>query len=189
MLQLLLGIGLFFGMHSISILALPLRDRLAAKSEIGWKAFYSVLSLVGIVLIVRGYADLRHSASILYVAPLWLRYGAGLLMLPVFALFIAPYLPGRIKTAVKHPQLIAVKLWAVAHLLVNGSLADILLFGSFLVWAVASRISMKNRPPRALQTAPESPLNDVIVVIVGLLLYLVFVFWAHQWLFGLRPFI
>jgi len=188
MLQLLLGIALFFGMHSASIVALPLRDRIATRSENGFKAIYALVSLVGIVLMVRGYADLRQTPTYLYVPPVWLRHVAALLMLPVFAFFVAPYFPGRIKTALKHPQLLAVKTWAVAHLLVNGTLADVLLFGSFLLWAVADRISLKHRVPRPLQGAPESKANDAIVIVVGLLLYVAFAFWAHEALFGMRPF-
>lgn len=188
MLQLLLGIVLFFGMHSASILALPMRDRIAARSELGWKVVYAIVSLLGIILIVRGYADLRQVPTVLYVPPMWLRHVAALLMLPAFAFFIAPYFPGRIKHALKHPQLVAVKAWATAHLLVNGTLADVLLFGSFLVWAVVDRISQKRRPARPLPGAPESRANDVIVVAVGLLLYLAFVFWLHEMLFGVRPF-
>jgi uncharacterized membrane protein len=169
--------------------ALPLRDRLATRSEIGFKAFYAVMSLVGIVLIARGYADLRQNPTLLYVTPNWARHVAALLMLPVFGFFIAPYFPGRIKNTLKHPQLIAVKTWAVAHLMVNGTLADVLLFGSFLLWAVADRISLKNRTARPLAGAPESRTNDAIVVVVGLLLYVAFGFWLHEMLFGIRPFI
>lgn len=188
MLQLLLGIVLFFGMHSASIVALPLRDRLVARSENSWKAVYAIAALVGIVLIVRGYADLRQTPTVLYVTPIWLRHVAALLLLPVFAFFIAPYFPGRIRNALKHPQLVAVKLWAFAHLLVNGTLADVLLFGSFLVWAIADRISLKKRVPRTLPGAPESKTNDVIVIIAGLALYAVFALWLHEYLFGVRPF-
>ncbi|MDH3532794.1 MAG: NnrU family protein, partial [Gammaproteobacteria bacterium] len=111
MLQLLSGIVLFFGMHSVSILALPLRDRIAAKSDLVWKAAYGLVSLIGIVLMVRGYAELRQTPTVLYVPPAGLRHVAALLMLPVFAFFIAPYFPGRIKRALKHPQLVAVKAW------------------------------------------------------------------------------
>ena len=188
MLQLLIGIVLYFGMHSASIVALPIRDRMAAKSDNAWKAVYSIVSLIGIVLMVRGYADLRDTPTVLYVTPGWLRHVAALLMLPAFAFFIAPYFPGRIKTALKHPQLVAVKTWAVAHLLVNGTLADVLLFGSFLVWAVADRVSLKRRPQRPLPGAPDSRANDIIVIVVGLLLYLAFAFWAHEALFGVPPF-
>lgn len=189
MLQLLLGILLFFGMHSASIVALPLRDRLVSRNEQSWKAIYAIGSLVGIVLMARGYADLRQTPTVLFVTPVWLRHVAALLLLPVFTFFIAPYFPGRIKSALKHPQLVAVKLWAFAHLLVNGTLADVLLFGSFLLWAVADRISLKGRPARPLPGAPESNTNDVIIIVVGLALYLVFAFWAHEWLIGMRPFV
>jgi uncharacterized membrane protein len=175
-------------MHSASIVALPVRDRIVAKSENAWKGLYAIASLAGIVLMVRGYADLKSTPTVLYVAPLWLRHVAALLLLPVFVFFVASYLPGRIKKTLKHPQLAAVKLWAFAHLLVNGTLADVLLFGSFLVWAVVDRISLKNRPERPLPGAPESGANDIIAVVVGLALYGVFAFWAHEWLFGMRPF-
>lgn len=189
MLQLLIGIILFFGVHSASIVALPLRDRMVAKNEAAWKAVYALVSLAGIVLMARGYADLRATPTVLYATPYWMRHVAALLLLPVFIFFIAPYFPGRIKAALKHPQLVAVKLWAVAHLLVNGMLADVLLFGSFLAWAVVDRISLKRRPQRPLPGAPESGINDVIVVIAGLALYVVFALWAHEWLFGVRPFV
>ena len=188
MLQLLLGILLFFGIHSASIVASPFRDRMAVRSDAGWKAFYAIVSLIGIVLMARGYADLRQTPTLLYVPPVWLRHVAALLLLPVFVLFIAPYFPGRIKTTLKHPQLIAVKIWAVAHLMVNGTLADVLLFGSFLLWAVAARASMKRRAVRPLPGAPESKFNDGIVIVVGLLLYVGFVFWLHEALVGIRPF-
>jgi len=188
MFELLLGIVLFFGMHSASIVALPLRDRMATSSENTWKVIYALVSLAGIVLMARGYADLRQTPMVLYVPPVWLRHLAALLMLPAFAFFVAPYFPGRIKTALKHPQLVAVKTWAVAHLLVNGTLADVLLFGSFLIWAVVDRISLKDRVQRPLPGTPESGANDVIVIVVGLLLYVAFAFWAHEALFGIRPF-
>jgi uncharacterized membrane protein len=188
MLQLLIGIVLFFGMHSASIVALPIRERVAAKSENAWKVVYGLVSIVGIVLMVRGYAELRSTPTVLYVTPYWLRHVAALLLLPVFVFFIAPYFPGKIKATLKHPQLVAVKLWAFAHLLVNGMLADVLLFGSFLAWAVVDRISLKNRPQRQLPGAPETAANDIILVIVGLALYAVFAVWAHEWLIGVKPF-
>jgi uncharacterized membrane protein len=185
---LLVGLLLFFGMHSIAIVALPLRDRLAAKSDIGWKILFGLISLVGIVLISKGYAELRQSPTVLYVLPAWSRHIAALLLLPAFVLFLAPYFPGRIKSTFAQPQLIAVKAWAIAHLLVNGTVADSLLFGSFLVWAVADMLSMKNRVSRPLMGAPESAVNDIILIIAGLGLYAVFVFWAHEILIGVRPF-
>jgi len=189
MAKLIVGLVLFLGIHSISIVALSLRNNLAAKSELGWKLFYSLVSLIGIILIVKGYAELRQTPTLLYVTPIWLRHVAATLLLPVFVLFLAPYFPGRIKNVTKHPQLMAVMLWAVAHLLVNGTLADVVLFGSFLIWAVADRVSMMNRVSRPVPGAPAARLNDVIVVVFGLGLYLVTVFWLHEWLFGVRPFV
>lgn len=189
MLQLITGLALFFGIHSVSIVALPLRDSLAAKSDIGWKLVYSVISLAGLVLIVRGYAELRLTPTILYTPPIWLYHLAALLLLPTFVLFFAPYFPGRIKSAIKHPQLVAIKLWAMSHLLVNGTLADVLLFGSFLLWAAADRISMKRRSTRAVPGAPASKANDAILVVVGLLVYAAFVLWFHEMLIGVKPLI
>jgi uncharacterized membrane protein len=187
MTQLLTGMVLFFGMHSVSIVAPGWRDRVAANSPILWRAFYALISLAGIVLIVRGYAELRLTPSVLYVTPHWMRYVSAIILLPTFILFLAPFFPGRIKTATKFPLLAATKLWALAHLLVNGTAADVLLFGSFLGWAVADRISMKRRTARPLPGAPESDTNDIIIVVLGLLLYGFTLMWAHAALFGVQP--
>lgn len=188
MLLLLSGLILFLGIHSISIVALPLRERLAAVSEIVWKLFYSVISLLGLYLIIQGYAELKTAATVLYVTPQWTRHLAALLLLPIFILFFAPYFPGKIKYTTRHPQLIAVKLWAVAHLLVNGTVADVLLFGSFLLWAVADRLSMSNRPLRAVPSVIKSKTNDMIVLVLGIAVYLATAFWLHETLIGVRPF-
>ncbi len=185
---LLIGLALFLGVHSTSIFAEGFRNRMAAKSEIGWQAAYGLVSLAGILLIVRGYADARLEPTLLYVTPMWLRHLAALLMLPVFVLFFAPYFPGRIKALTRHPQLIAVKLWAVSHLLVNGMLADVILFSTFLAWAVADRISMKRRTPRAVPGLPEAGINDAIVIVIGLGVYVVFALWLHAAWIGVAPF-
>jgi uncharacterized membrane protein len=144
---------------------------------------YSIASLVGFVLIVQGYAAARLDPVVLYEPPFWQRHVAMLLMLPVFPLLVAAYLPGRIKAAVKHPMLTATKAWALSHLLVNGMLADVLLFGGFLAWAVIDRISAGKRPQPAPPATPPSVRNDVIAVVLGLVLYAVFAFWAHpRWI-------
>jgi uncharacterized membrane protein len=106
------------------------------------------------------------------------------LMLPVFVLLFAAYLPGRIKATMKHPMLVAVKLWAVAHLLSNGMLADLLLFGGFLAWAVLDRISMKRRVQRPVPGAPPSRWNDVAALVLGLAAYGAFAAWLHPMLIG-----
>lgn len=186
--QMLLGMLLFFGVHSVSIVAPGFRDRMAAKSHLGWKALYSIVSLLGLVMMVRGYGDLRASPTLLYASPVWLQHIAAILILPVFVFLLAPYFPGRIKAALKHPQLVAVKLWALGHLLANGMLADVILFGGFLAWAVAARISAKRRPARPLPGAPESSANDIIVIILGLAMAAVMVYWLHARLFGVKPF-
>jgi uncharacterized membrane protein len=185
---LILGLIVFLGTHSIAIVAPGLRDTIRARlGENAWKGVYGLVSLVGFVLIVKGFAATRFEPIVLYTPPHWLRHVAFLVMLPVFPLLFAAYLPGRIKSAAKHPMLAAVKFWAFAHLLANGRLADVLLFGGFLAWAVVDRISLKRRPPQNLKTAPPGRFNDAIAVIAGLATYVVFILWAHVRLFGVSP--
>jgi len=188
MTYLLAGLAIFLGAHSTAIVAPAWRDRMAAKlGENGWKALYAVVSVAGFLLIIKGYGQARLEPTVLYLPPTGLRHVAALLMLPVFPLLLAAYFPGRIKAAAKHPMLAAVKLWALAHLLANGMLADVLLFGGFLAWAVADRISLKRRPARPTPGLPASKLNDVIAVAGGLAIYALFVTWAHLRLFGVSP--
>jgi uncharacterized membrane protein len=193
MTTLLVGLVLFFAVHSISIVSRSWRDSMSARiGPNAWRAIYSVASLIGFYLIVRGYSAARHDPIVLYESPHALRWVTALLMLPVFPLLIAAYAPGRIKASMKHPMLAAIKLWAVAHLLVNGTLADVLLFGSFLVWAGIDRVSVARRP------APVRPMfggkersrsasADVVAIVVGLALYALFLGWAHVRLFGVVP--
>jgi uncharacterized membrane protein len=183
-----IGLIIFLGIHSISIFAPDFRNRMAARLGAGpWRGVYSLISLVGFALIVWGYGIARRDPLVLYNPPFWTHYLTAVLMLPVFPLIFAPYFPGRIKEALKHPMLVGVKLWAVAHLISNGMLADLLLFGGFLAWAVADRISYKHRQPRPLKGAPPAARNDVIVVIVGLAIYALFVVWLHLKLIGVQP--
>jgi uncharacterized membrane protein len=188
MLWLVAGLVLFLGVHSVSIVSPQWRDaQVALRGEMAWKGVYSLVSLVGFVLLIVGYGAARESPVMLYQPPVWMRHLALLSMVPVFPLLIATYMPGRIRAAVKHPMLTAVKLWAFAHLLSNGMLHDVLLFGGFLAWAVADRVSMKRRTQRPLPGAPARPANDLIAVVTGLVLYGVFVTWLHGWLFGVTP--
>ncbi len=187
MTTLIIGLLVFLGIHSISIINEPLRNSLAAKSELGWKAAYGLISIVGIYLVATGYADARMTAQPFGTPPGWLRHVSALLLIPSFVFFFASYFPGKISRALKHPQLVAVKLWAVAHLLVNWSIPDFLLFGGFLAWAVADRISMKRREQRSLPGLPASGINDVLVVILGLGVYVAFVLWLHRILIGISP--
>ena len=185
MIILLLGLVLFLGAHSVSIINEPWRNRMVSKmGEVPWKGVYSLISIIGFVLIIWGYGLARADSVVLYSPPVWLRHVTMLLLLPVFPLLLAAYLPGRIKTTTKHPMLAATKLWAFAHLLANGTLADVLLFGAFLAWAVVDRISLKRRKQRPLPAAPASKANDIIAVVVGLALYAAFIVWLHGWLIG-----
>src|ERR1700692_819905 len=148
MLMLVAGLILFFGPHSVAVVAPGWRHRVLMRLRAGsWKGVYSLISAAGLALMVFGFARARGTAVVLYVSPAWLHYVAWLMMLPVFPLLFAAYLPGRIRTAARHPMLAGVVLWATAHLLVNGTLADLLLFGCFLIWAVIVRISLKRRVP------------------------------------------
>jgi uncharacterized membrane protein len=136
-------------------------------------------------LIAYGFGRARDAPVVLYVAPVWVRDTMVMFMPFVFPIAFAAYFPGLISGLLKHPLLVAVKLWATLHLLVNGSLADVLLFGSVLAWAVADRISLKRRPPRPIRTAPPWKWNDAIAIVLGFAVYVVLVAGGHQWLTGL----
>lgn len=188
MMTLLAGLVVFLAAHSTAILAPAWREaRVAQLGEQRWKALVGIVSIAGFVLLVWGYGQARLEPVVLYVPPTWLRHLSLLLLVPVFPLLLAAYLPGRIKTATRHPMLAAVKLWAFAHLLANGTAADVLLFGAFLAWAVVDRVSVGRRPVRELRGAPPSRFNDLVAVVAGLALYGVFVAWAHLWLVGVAP--
>jgi uncharacterized membrane protein len=186
---LIVGLVVFLGVHSAAIVAPTVRARSVQRLGAGaWKGLYSLISLAGFVLICYGFGLARQTNVVLYSPPLWLKHVTAILMLPVFPLLVAAYLPGRIQSAAKHPMLAAVKIWAFAHLLANGSLADLLLFGGFLAWAVVDRISLKRRAtPQVPRAAPPGPWNDVMAVVIGLALYAVTVGWAHLRLFGVAP--
>ena len=190
MTMLIAGLVLFLGSHSIAIVAPSLRTSAVARlGPMGWRGLYSLLSIAGFALICIGYGEARVSDPIwLWQPPKGLRHLALLMLLPVFPLLLAAYLPGRIRTAAKHPMLVATKLWALSHLLANGGLHDVLLFGGFMAWAVANRISLKYRgvvtPPLS---GPASRWNDLLAVVGGLALYGLFVGGLHRWLIGVSP--
>ena len=175
MLTFLLGLVLFFLVHLVPTqtdLRRGLVDRFGSG---GYKAVISVVSLIGLVLIVVGFGDLQTMPGKnpeLWVPPVWTRHIAFLLMLPAMILFVAAEVPSRIRSAVKHPMLAGIKVWAAAHLLANGDLASVLLFGSFLGYAVYDRISVKQRMVAA-RPGPQSGglRNDFLVVALGVGLY------------------
>ena len=143
-----------------------------------------VVVFAGLALIVYGYGLARQDPVIVYIPPGWLRPLAWALMIPVFPLFLAPYFPGRIKTAARHPMLLATKLWALAHLMTNGTWADIVLFGAVIVWAGMDRVSMKRRKPAQLPGARPSKWNDPVVLALGLGVYALMLGGAHLRLIG-----
>lgn len=182
---LLVGLVVFFAVHSISIVNEPWRDRMVARlGEVSWQGLYGLAAILGFVLIVWGYGLARQEPVVVYLPALWLRHVTMLVVLPVFPLLLAAYLPGRIQAQTKHPMLLGTMLWAFAHLLANGTLADLLLFGGFLAWAALDRMSMTRRVQRPIAGAPPSKANDLIAVVAGLAIYAAFVLWLHGWLIG-----
>jgi uncharacterized membrane protein len=190
MATLLAGLLIFLGMHSLSVINRDARDRYVIRfGEKPWKGIYSVVSLIGFALIVIGYGAARSQPVVLYQPPLWTRHLSLLLMVPVFVLVIASNVNtnGVIKRITKHPMLLATKIWALAHLISNGNLADVLLFGSFLIWAVVTRISAKRRKPTVTLPASTTVMPDTIAVVVGLAAYAWFLLQGHAWLIGVSP--
>ena len=188
---LIVGLLLFLGVHSVSIVNAPWRDRLAARlGEPVWQGLYGLAALAGFALIVWGYGAARADPVVLYSPPLWTRHLAALLTVPAFILLAAAYVPGtRIKRAVGHPMVAGVKTWAFAHLIANGTLADVVLFGAFLAWSIVDYVSARRRDRAAGVVYVVGPITrDVTAVVVGLVAWAVFALWLHGPLIGVRPF-
>lgn len=188
---LILGLILFIGVHALTMMRQQRAQLMGRLGEGGYKGFYSLVSFAGFALIVWGFVSYRAGGYIpVWEPPRWTRHAAAALMLPVFPLLIAAYVPGRIKAALKHPMLAAIKFWALAHLIANGDLGSILLFGSLLAWAVVCRISQKSRRELSQVSAAQAPdaatarRNDIVAVVVGLVLYVVMMVWLHPILIG-----
>jgi uncharacterized membrane protein len=184
MILLILGLAIFIGIHLVPTQAHIRAGGIARFGEGGYKGLFTIAAFVGLALIIYGFGQARFAASgnpQLWDPPRWTRHATMTLMLPVFILLAAAYLPGRISAAVKHPMLLSVKLWAFAHLLVSGRLAQLLLFGGLLAWAIFDRISVKRRGV-AIKTGPAR--NDVIAVVIGLAAYGFMLTRGHTWLIG-----
>jgi uncharacterized membrane protein len=187
---LVLGLVIFLGVHSVRIAADDWRSRtLSRLGEKRWKGLYSLASLVGFVLIVWGYGLARQQPLVLWAPQVWARHLASLLTLVAFVLLVAAYVPrNSIKARLRHPMLLGVKVWALAHLLANHTLADLLLFGSFLVWAVlAFRASRARDRAAGTVYAPGRAGMTVLTVVVGVAAWAVFAFWLHAAWIGVRP--
>ncbi|MCZ7653699.1 MAG: NnrU family protein [Rhodocyclaceae bacterium] len=188
---LILGLILFLGMHSIRIVADDWRTaRVAQFGEKGWKGLYSLASALGLALVVWGYGLARAEPVVLWAPPGWTKHVAALLTLPAFILIAAAYVPGnRIKAAVGHPMVAGVKVWAIAHLLSNGNLADVLLFGAFLAWAVLDFRSARQRDRAAgVRYAAGRGARDGIAIAAGIGAWALFAGFLHLWLIGVRPY-
>lgn len=188
MILLIAGLVIFFAIHLLPTNR-PLRSGLAGRfGEGAYKGIFSVIALLGFVLIVLGFAKMQAMLGsknpILWDPPTWTRHVAFTLMLPAMILLVAAYIPSRIRAAVKHPMLVAIKIWALAHLLANGDAASMVLFGSFLAYAVFDRISLKRREEPGWGGAKAPVINDVLVVVIGLALYAFMLFWGHTLLIG-----
>lgn len=190
MLVLILGLILFLGLHSIRIVAGDWRTRQIARIGLNrWKAMYSVVSVIGLVLIIVGFGMARQHVVPLYAPPAWLRHLNGLFMLVALMLFPAARVPNNaIKAKLHHPQVLAVKTWAFGHLLATGMLHDVVLFGSFLLWAIVLYAASRRRDRRNGTVYPPGTLKGtVITVVAGLMLWVLFAFWLHSLLFGVNP--
>ena len=188
---LILGLLVFLGVHSTRIVADGWRSaQLQRLGEGPWKGIYSLLSVAGFALIIWGFGLARHAPEQLWTPPAAMQYVAGLLTLIAFILLAATYVPrNAIKASVHHPMVLAVKVWAFAHLLATGTLADVVLFGAFLVWAVASFTAARKRDRAANTQYPAgTPAGTVTAVVGGAAVWAAFAFWLHGPLIGVRPF-
>jgi uncharacterized membrane protein len=191
MFLLILGLILFLGTHSVRIVAEDWRMKQYARLGEGkWKGLYTLASLIGFALIVVGYGQARAAPIDLWQPPVWTRHLAVALMWPSFVLFVGPYLRGTNlkRWAGGHPMLLGTKIWAFGHLIANGRLADVLLFGAFLAWAALDFRACRQRDRVLKVTYPEGSFGrDAIAVVIGTIVWAVFAKWLHAWLIGVAP--
>jgi len=208
----ILGLVLFLGSHSLRVFADDWRTaKMAQWGEKFYKGLYSVASLVGFVLMVYGFSKIRWDSPWLWYPPVGMRHLAALLMLPALVLLVASQVPNNaIKAKLRHPMVLAVKVgaldqrphpamvlavkvWALAHLLSNGKVADLVLFGAFLVWAVLNFRAARKRDQLAAHTLtddatqPANLTNTWRVVLVGVAVWAILLFGGHKWLFAVSP--
>lgn len=191
LLILVIGLAVFLGAHSLRIFADPWRTaQINALGEKRWKGLFTVVSLISFAMIVWGYAEARATPVFIWSPPFWMRHAAAGLTLPAFILLVAAYVPGNhLKAKIGHPMVAGTKLWALAHLLANGNLADVLLFGSFMVWAIADFASARRRDRAQGKTYPAGQgSRTVVTVVIGLVAWVVFARVLHLALIGVAPF-
>lgn len=188
---LILGLVIFLGLHSIRIFAEDWRTaQIKQRGEKAYKGLYSLVSIASFVLLIWGYGLSRAGGIELYQPPRFTTHIASLLMLVAVVLLVCAYVPGtKIKAMVHHPMVLSVKVWAFAHLISNGRLADVLLFGAFLVWAILDFKAAKARDRRlGTRYAAGNVSRDVLAVVIGVVAWWAFARFAHVWLIGVQPF-
>jgi uncharacterized membrane protein len=186
----MLGLVIFLGVHSVRVVAEPWRDRVRARlGDRPYKGVYSLASIAGFALVIWGFGLARQQPVVLWQSMTWARHLASLLTLIAFVLVAAAYVPrNQIKARLHHPMILGVKVWALAHLLANNTLADLLLFGSFLVWAVLSFRAARARDRAAGTVYPAgTAAGTAIAVVAGVAAWAFFAFWAHEHWIGVRP--
>jgi uncharacterized membrane protein len=186
---LIIGLIIFLGSHSSRIFAEPWRNHMIDRlGEVKWKGLYTIVSLIGLVLVVIGYGQARQAPIVLWQPATYLIHISILLNLVAF-IFLAASSPSNnaIRLKLKHPMILGVKVWALAHLLANGTLVDLILFGSFLLWAVFDFRSARKRPIHMPEKAVISTKATITVVVTGIVIWAAFIFGLHQYLIGVSP--
>jgi uncharacterized membrane protein len=188
---LVLGIVLFLGVHLLRVVAPGFRQAMIARMGKGaWAGLFSVASILTLILLIYGFAQARQVTMPIYTPPIWMAHIAITLMLVAMICLAASLLPaGRIATKVKHPMVLSVKIWALAHLLANGDSASVLLFGAFLAWGVILRISLKRRE-RAGEPVLRpfvSARNDIYAIVIGVIAWVLIIWRLHEWIIGVSP--
>jgi len=191
MLIMIIGLVLFLGAHSVRIYAEDWRNEfIDQRGENTWLGLIAIVSLIGFILIIMGYGQARLDSVMIWSPPVWTKHVAALITLPAFIFLVSAYIPGtKIKAIIHHPMIIGVKLWAFAHLLANGMLTDMILFGSFLIWAILDFSASRKRDKAEEFTYEAISLSrDIISIAVGLSAWVVFAMVLHGVLIGVRPF-
>lgn len=186
---LIIGLIIFLGSHSCRIFAEPWRNQMIDRlGEVKWKGLYTIVSLIGLVIVVIGYGQARQNPIVIWQPPIYLMHIAVLLNLVAFIFLAASFSTNNaIRLKLKHPMILGVKVWALAHLLANGTLADMILFGSFLLWSVLDFRSARKRPILMPQKVVVSSKATIIVIVSGFVVWAAFVFGLHQYLIGVSP--
>ena len=185
------GLILFVVVHSLRIFAEDWRSQMVARlGPMPWKGLISVVSLVGIIMMSKGYAAARAAPIMLWQSPVWLSHLVSLFTLAAFIVFVAAYVPNnKIKAQLSHPMVISVKIWAFSHLLANGTLADLVLFGGLLAWAVMSFRAARQRDRRDGVVRASGAMGPTLVAAgLGGVIWVWFAFYGHAWLIGVQPF-